>query len=194
MVVGLGVLGIALYNSLFTAALALVEASRAALIVPTNPAFTALAAALLLGERFGALRAAGVALSGRGAVGAVAGRPLALGTRVGRGEWILILCIFMWSAYTRSAASRCRAVAARAHAYVMAAGCVPTAVPAWFEQQCLPPSPGRAGRARLLVVFGTVMPVPLVQRGREGARRGAPPRSSSTWCSRSRRRINFHFE
>src|SRR5690349_8336272 len=37
LVVGLGVLGIAIYNSLFSAGLALVEASRAALIVPTNP-------------------------------------------------------------------------------------------------------------------------------------------------------------
>jgi drug/metabolite transporter (DMT)-like permease len=42
LVIGLGLLGITLYNSLFSAGLTLVEASRAALIVPTNPAFTAL--------------------------------------------------------------------------------------------------------------------------------------------------------
>src|SRR3970040_538512 len=41
LVVGLGLLGITFYNTLFTAGLALVEASRAALIVPTNPAFPA---------------------------------------------------------------------------------------------------------------------------------------------------------
>src|SRR5512133_1761758 len=50
LVIGLGLLGIAIYNSLFTAGLARVEASRAALIVPTNPAFTALFAAWFLKE------------------------------------------------------------------------------------------------------------------------------------------------
>ena len=46
--VGLGLLGITVYNCLFAYGLSLVEASRAALIVPANPAFTALFAALLL--------------------------------------------------------------------------------------------------------------------------------------------------
>jgi drug/metabolite transporter (DMT)-like permease len=55
LVIGLGLLGITVYNSLFAAGLALVEASRAALIVPTNPAFTALAAALFLKEMTPAL-------------------------------------------------------------------------------------------------------------------------------------------
>ena len=63
-----GLLGIALYNTLFTAGLSLVEASRAALIVPTNPAFTALFAALLLKERLGRTRAIGVALCVLGAL------------------------------------------------------------------------------------------------------------------------------
>src|SRR5687767_888300 len=62
LVAGLGLLGITLYNSLFTAGLALVEASRAALIVPTNPAFTALFAAFFLKERIGPWRIAGVSL------------------------------------------------------------------------------------------------------------------------------------
>ena len=61
LVVGLGVLGIAVYNSMFTAGLALVEASRAALIVPTNPAFTALFAAWFLKERIGRARIVGIA-------------------------------------------------------------------------------------------------------------------------------------
>lgn len=162
MVVGLGVLGIALYNSLFTAALALVEASRAALIVPTNPAFTALLAALLLGERFGALRAVGVALSVTGALWVLSrGDLLALGSlEFGRGEWILILCIFMWSAYTllgRVALSTLSPLALTA--YVMAAGCAPTVVPAWFEQQSLAAVTWQSWAAlAYLVVFGTVMP------------------------------------
>src|SRR5215213_5021060 len=56
LVIVLGLVGIAIYNSLFSAGLALVEASRAALIVPTNPAFTALLAAWLLKERIGRTR------------------------------------------------------------------------------------------------------------------------------------------
>ena len=61
LVIGLGMLGISVYNTLFTAGLSLVEASRAALIVPTNPAFTALFAALFLKERLGPVRASGCA-------------------------------------------------------------------------------------------------------------------------------------
>src|SRR5688572_33199217 len=53
LIVGLALLGITVYNVLFTAGLALVEASRAALIVPAHPAFTALFAALFLKERLG---------------------------------------------------------------------------------------------------------------------------------------------
>src|SRR5688500_20326637 len=59
LVAGLGLLWIALYNSVFTAGLALVEASRAALIVPTNPAFTARFASLLHQTRLRRLREAG---------------------------------------------------------------------------------------------------------------------------------------
>ena len=57
-----------MYNVLFNAGLTLVEASRAALIVPTKPAFTALFAALFLKERVGAARAAGIALCVLGAL------------------------------------------------------------------------------------------------------------------------------
>ncbi|MBK8065427.1 MAG: DMT family transporter [Betaproteobacteria bacterium] len=96
LVVVLGVVGIAVYNSLFTAGLGLVEASRAALIVPTNPAFTALFAALLLGERLGAARATGVALSVAGALWVLSrGDPAGLADlRFGLGEFYLVLCIF----------------------------------------------------------------------------------------------------
>src|SRR5919109_3035835 len=102
LVIGLGLLGISVYNVLFTAGLALVEASRAALIVPTNPAFTALFAALFLKERFGPVRAAGVALSVLGALWVLTrGNVFSLRElEVGLGELLLILCIFMWSAYT----------------------------------------------------------------------------------------------
>ena len=162
LVVGLGLLGITLYNSLFTAGLALVEASRAALIVPTNPAFTALFAALFLKERFGLARSAGVALSVMGALWVLArGEPRAfLQLDFGLGELILVLCIFMWSAYTilgRVALSTLSPLALTA--YVMAAGALPTALPAWFEHASFA-AVGWKGWVALayLIVFGTVIP------------------------------------
>jgi drug/metabolite transporter (DMT)-like permease len=162
LVVGLGLLGITIYNSLFTAGLALVEASRAALIVPTNPAFTALFAALFLKERFGLARSAGVALSVMGALWVLArGEPRAfLQLDFGLGELVLVLCIFMWSAYTilgRVALSTLSPLALTA--YVMAAGALPTAVPAWFEHASLA-AVGWKGWLALayLIVFGTVIP------------------------------------
>ena len=149
LAVALGLLGIAIYNSLFTAGLSLVEASRAALIVPTNPAFTALFAVLLLGERVGAARAAGIGLSVMGALWVLArGDPRAfLDLDFGLGELLLVLCIFIWSAYTllgRVALFTLSPLALTA--YVMAAGALPLAIPAWLEHQPLTGVTGRAGR------------------------------------------------
>jgi drug/metabolite transporter (DMT)-like permease len=162
LVAGLGVLGISLYNSLFTAGLALVEASRAAVIVPTNPAFTAIFAALFLKERLGGTRAAGVALAVLGALWALCrGEPRAfLDFDFGAGELLLVLCIFMWSAYTvlgRVALSTLSPLALTA--YVMAAGALPMAVPAWLEHASLTGANARSWLALgYLAVFGTVIP------------------------------------
>jgi drug/metabolite transporter (DMT)-like permease len=160
--VGLGLLGIAIYNSLFTAGLSLVEASRAALIVPTNPAFTALFAVLLLGERVGAARAAGIGLSVMGALWVLArGDPRAfLDLDFGLGELLLVLCIFIWSAYTllgRVALFTLSPLALTA--YVMAAGALPLAIPAWYEHQALSEVTWQGWAALgYLVLFGTVIP------------------------------------
>jgi drug/metabolite transporter (DMT)-like permease len=162
LVVVLGLLGIALYNSLFTAGLALVEASRAALIVPTNPAFTALFAALILRERLGLTRGVGILLSVLGALWVLAkGDPRAfLAMDFGRGELLLVLCIFIWSAYTllgRVALSSLSPMALTA--YVMAAGALPTAIPAWLEQETFARVAWQSWTAlAYLVVFGTVIP------------------------------------
>lgn len=162
LVLGLGLLGITLYNTMFTAGLALVEASRAALIVPTNPAFTALFAALLLKERLGRTRAAGVGLCVLGALWVLSrGDPRSFASLdFGVGELILVLCIFMWSAYTlvgRVALSTLSPLALTA--YVMAAGSVPLAVLASGEGAPLA-AVTREGWAAFgyLVVFGTVIP------------------------------------
>jgi drug/metabolite transporter (DMT)-like permease len=162
LVIGLGMLGISVYNTLFTAGLSLVEASRAALIVPTNPAFTALFAALFLKERLGAVRASGIALCVLGALWVLTrGNPASLfSLELGLGELLLILCIFMWSAYTllgRVALSGLPALALTA--YVMTAGALMLAVPAWFETQPLSRVTWQSWAALgYLIVFGTVLP------------------------------------
>jgi len=162
LVVGLGLLGISVYNTLFTAGLALVEASRAALIVPTNPAFTALFAALLLKERLGRTRALGVALCVLGALWVLArGDPRSFASlEFGVGELILVLCIFIWSAYTllgRVALSTLSPLALTA--YVMAAGAIPLALPASVEGASLAAVTWESWAAfAYLVLFGTVIP------------------------------------
>jgi drug/metabolite transporter (DMT)-like permease len=162
LVVGLGLLGISVYNTLFTAGLALVEASRAALIVPTNPAFTALFAALLLKERLGGTRALGVALCVLGALWVLArGDPRSFASlEFGVGELILVLCIFIWSAYTllgRVALSTLSPLALTA--YVMAAGAIPLALPASVEGASLAAVTWESWAAfAYLVLFGTVIP------------------------------------
>lgn len=162
LVLGLGLLGITLYNSLFTIGLGLVEASRAALIVTTNPAFTVLFAALFLGERLGRARACGVTLSVLGALWVLCrGDPrMFANLELGAGEMVLVLCIFIWSLYTllgRVALSILSPLALTA--YVMLAGSVPLALPAWLEHAPLAgvTSQGWAAFA-YLVVFGTVIP------------------------------------
>lgn len=162
LVVGLGLLGIALYNSLFTAGLSLVEASRAALIVPTNPAFTALFAAVFLKERLGAARAAGIALSVLGVLWVLSrGNLLVLGTlEFGTGELLLVLCVFIWSAYTLLGYVALSSLSPLAlTAYVMAAGALPAAVPAWLGNESLGGVTWQSWAAlAYLVVFGTVLP------------------------------------
>jgi drug/metabolite transporter (DMT)-like permease len=162
LVAGLGLLGISIYNTLFTAGLAMVEASRAALIVPTNPAFTALFAALVLKERLGRTRAVGVALCVLGALWVLSrGDPRAFRSLdFGPGEAILVACIFIWSAYTllgRIALSTLSPLALTA--LVMAAGAVPLAVPAALEHAPLRDVSWQGWAAfAYLVVFGTVIP------------------------------------
>jgi drug/metabolite transporter (DMT)-like permease len=162
LVIGLGILGISLYNVFFTAGLGLVEASRAALIVPTNPAFTALFAALFLKERLGSVRAAGIALCVLGALWVLTkGNILSLQELdLGVGELLLVLCIFMWSAYTllgRVALSGLPALALTA--YVMTAGSLMLAIPAWFEHDSLARVTWQSWAALgYLIVFGTVLP------------------------------------
>jgi drug/metabolite transporter (DMT)-like permease len=162
LVAGLGLFGITIYNCMFAYGLSLVEASRAALIVPTSPALTALIAALLLGERLGAVRAAGIALSILGALWVLSrGSFQALASfEFGIGELVLVACLFIWSGYTlvgRVALSSLSPLALTA--YVMALGSLPIAIPAWVEHESLARVSWQGWAALgYLVIFGTVLP------------------------------------
>lgn len=161
LVAGLGLLGIAIYNVLFTEGLALVEASRAALIVSSNPAFTALLAGLILKERIGRTRALGVALCSLGALWVLTrGNPLALGgSEMGLGEFVLVLCIFIWSIYTLLGSVALSTLSPLAlTAYVMAVGAALLAIPASIEAEPLAQVTWRSWAAFGYLIVATVLP------------------------------------
>jgi drug/metabolite transporter (DMT)-like permease len=97
-----GAVGVAGYALFFMFALQRVEASRAAVVVTTNPVFTTLLAAWLFKERFDARIALGMTFALVGAVTVLThGVPWALLTGgIGVGEWLLLGCIATWVGYT----------------------------------------------------------------------------------------------
>lgn len=98
----LALTGIYAYNVLFFAGLAEIPASRAALLVALNPGLTALASALLLRQRIGWLRWAGLGLSLFGVLTVVSHgdwRLIAAGG-LGRGEALIFGCCIAWVSYT----------------------------------------------------------------------------------------------
>jgi drug/metabolite transporter (DMT)-like permease len=101
-VVLLGLSGVFAYNFFFFSGLKTVEAGRAALIIASNPVFIAIFSFLLFGERFSALRLAGILLSVTGGMVVISrGNPLVLlQGELGRGELFLLGCVFSWVTYT----------------------------------------------------------------------------------------------
>lgn len=97
-----GAIGVAGYAVFFMMALQRVEASRAAVVVTTNPVFTTLLAAWLFKEKFNARIALGMVCALTGAATVLThGAPWALFTGgIGVGEWLLLGCIASWVAYT----------------------------------------------------------------------------------------------
>ena len=97
-----GVIGVAGYAVFFMMALQRVEASRAAVVVTTNPVFTTLLAAWLFKESFNARIAVGMACALIGAATVLThGAPWQVFTGgVGLGEGLLIGCIATWVGYT----------------------------------------------------------------------------------------------
>ncbi len=90
------------YTIFFMYGMRHVEASRAAVVVTTNPVFVTLAAAWLFGEPFNRRIGLGLALAVLGAATVMThGRPWELLTGdVGIGEWLLVGCILAWAGYS----------------------------------------------------------------------------------------------
>lgn len=98
----LGLTGIFLYNVCFFGALGQLPAGRTALIIALNPIVTAIAMAVVLGERLGPQRWAGIALALAGAAVVITRGDLghALSQSVGRGELLMFGGVCAWAVYT----------------------------------------------------------------------------------------------
>lgn len=101
-VVLLGMTGVFAYNVLFFKGLQQIEASRAALIVATCPAFIAIASSVLLKERLAFVRAIGIPLSILGAVVVISRDHLSqiVNGGIGPGELCILGCVLSWAAYS----------------------------------------------------------------------------------------------
>ena len=97
-----GAVGVFAYSILFMLAMQRVEASRAALVVTTNPVFTTLLAAWWFKERFNPRIGLGLALAVLGAATVLTqGAPWkVLAGELGAGEWLLLGCIAASSGYS----------------------------------------------------------------------------------------------
>jgi drug/metabolite transporter (DMT)-like permease len=101
----LGATGIFIYNLCFFAALSRMPAGRTALFVALNPIVTALALAMLFGERIGTRKWIGIAIAFVGAAiiitrGDIMGALHDISQSVGAGELLMFCAISGWAAYT----------------------------------------------------------------------------------------------
>lgn len=101
----LGLTGIFLYNFCFFSALARMPAGRTALFVALNPIVTAIAAAVLMGERLGKIKWVGAAIAFCGvSIVITRGDPVGalhdIGQSLGAGEVLMLGAVSSWAAYT----------------------------------------------------------------------------------------------
>ena len=102
---GLGATGIFLYNICFFAALERMPAGRSALFVALNPIVTALALAMLFGEKLGLKKWLGIAIAFVGAAIVITRGDLLsaahdISNSVGSGELFMLTAVCAWAAYT----------------------------------------------------------------------------------------------
>jgi drug/metabolite transporter (DMT)-like permease len=97
-----GAVGVFGYAVFFMLGLQLVPASRAALVVTTNPVFTTLLAVWLFKEHFNGRIGLGMLMAVLGAATVLTrGAPWELfAGALGRGEWLLLGCVATWTGYT----------------------------------------------------------------------------------------------
>jgi drug/metabolite transporter (DMT)-like permease len=101
-VTALGLTGVFAYNLFFFNGLALIGAGRAALIIALNPVAITLCSALIYRETLSLSRIVGILISVFGAMIVIShGQPLALlSGGVGRGELLILGCVFSWTLYS----------------------------------------------------------------------------------------------
>jgi len=139
----LALTGVFAYNLFFFAGLALIPASRAALLVALNPIMVALTGALILRQTLPAHRWLGVAVSLFGAVTVISHGDYAaiLAHGLGRGEMLILGCCVSWVSYTlvgRQAMKHLSSVEATAWAALI--GCVLLGAIAMLRGESLSPA------------------------------------------------------
>jgi drug/metabolite transporter (DMT)-like permease len=163
LVLLLGLTGIFAYNVLFFKGLRLIEASRAALIVATCPAFIALASVVFLREKLIGPQVIGIPLSILGAAVVISKGDLhriAAGG-IGPGELFIVGCVLSWAVYSLVGKVVLRRLSPLASvSYSSLAGAAALALPALSED--LPRTFGHISALDwtsivYLAVFGTVL-------------------------------------
>ncbi len=150
-----GITGVFLYNVFFLTGLQTVPASRASVIVASNPVFISLFAALLFREeRMTLTKWIGIALSVSGAVFVISrGNPLEiLQGGLGRGELLIFGCVLSWVSYSligKIVMKDIRPVSAVTYACLIGAG-------ALLPPACLEGVVGNLGRYSLPAWFSIV--------------------------------------
>jgi drug/metabolite transporter (DMT)-like permease len=131
-----GFFGIFAYNALFFLGLQSVPASRAALIVTTNPTVIAIAAAFLFQEKLTPSRLLGVFMALMGAAIVISrGQPLSLfADGISQGDWYLLGCLFSWVIYTLVSKKVTKSLSPfAATTYACLVGTPLLLIPAWQE-------------------------------------------------------------
>ncbi len=102
IVVLLGMSGVAAYNIFFFQGLKTIQASRASLIVATNPVFIALFSVLLFREKVRGIGIVGIIMCLAGAVTVITrgNPPDILSGGIGSGELLIVGCVASWVVYS----------------------------------------------------------------------------------------------